>query len=151
MRFCTLIQLEFESEDSYSSFVQQSMPRLYHSGFWRRLKAFVCGRRFDLGIDFVIVLNAIVLGMESEHELLGDALSGDEEDKFSASKGSILELGFTTFFFVEMVLKVVTMGKKRYWESTYNIFDCIVTLSSVAASIYVYIPNDVSCVWVWNC
>jgi hypothetical protein len=142
MKFCDLIQLDFQSEASYASYVQLSWPSLYHSESWMKLKAFVASRKADLAIDFFIVLNAIVLGIQSEHELAGDELSGEDKNGEDDSFLEGIEAFFTIFFCIEMVLKVVTMGWKRYWESSSNYFDFLVTMSSIVASIYVYFPNE---------
>lgn len=65
----------------------------------------------------MIAINTIVLAM----------------DKYPGGYGKSLEnlnYVFTTFFILEMLLKLLGLGLIGYFTDPYNIFDCVIVVSS---------------------
>ena len=56
----------------------------------------------------------------------------------------LAETLFTVFYVVEVLLKVMVFGWKLYSESPRNMFDFYLTMSALAATAYVYYPNEYS-------
>eukprot|EP01043_Picozoa_sp_COSAG02_P064664 COSAG02_NODE_9522_length_2190_cov_1.233381_2_plen_214_part_01 len=66
-----------------------------------------------------IVLNVTVMCLEFDHQPL-----------WYASTMEYLNNAFLVFFTIEMMLKLVGMGPKRYWMDKWNRFDAIVVTAS---------------------
>ena len=76
--------------------------------------------RFDYIIQTVIVMNVIFMSLYSypdDHEL----------DVFLTTANYV----FIAVFFLEMVLKMVGLGLRCYFSTSWNKFDCIITLLSL--------------------
>ena len=52
-----------------------------------------------------------------------------------------LEAVFSMIYIVEAMLKILVLGRKKYFESPRNTFDFFITVMAVSASAYVYYPN----------
>ena len=52
-----------------------------------------------------------------------------------------MESMFTMLYLLEVMVKVMVNGWKRYLESPRNVFDFSITLLALVATVYVYYPN----------
>ena len=86
-----------------------------------RIKNLIEGKAFDRFILVIILLNTIVLGLETSPWLM-------------ASIGKALEIAniiFIAIFVVEAVLKLIAL-RRSYFKEGWNVFDfCIIILSLV--------------------
>lgn len=87
----------------------------------RRYKAWkiVNSMPFDLGIMAVIILNIIQMGISFENEPPMYTYLLDLSNYF-----------FTAIFLIEMLLKLQAYSW-RYFETSWNKFDCLIVLSSL--------------------
>jgi hypothetical protein len=68
----------------------------------------------------VIIFNAVMLSLDSYPE--------NSQITFYTDK---LNLAFTVFFIIEMVIKLLGYGLREYFADGYNIFDCLIVLASI--------------------
>ncbi|GMI43545.1 hypothetical protein TrCOL_g2384 [Triparma columacea] len=136
LKFCQVLSLEFASADSYRGWFELSFPSP-----WERVNSIVEHRMFAVLVDWILVMNAVVIALQSQHELAGDKESG-KETSAEIWGWECYETVFTCFYFVEMVLRVLSSGWKGYWEMNRNKFDFVVTMITVGVSVYVYYPNQ---------
>lgn len=104
-----------------------------------RLKRLVTSRKFEYFIDLLLVLNCVVVAVQTRDELYGVNPSADE-----ASTGyiwAVVETGFAGVYALEMIAKFYALGLREYFRLKSNAFDCIVTTSSVATVAVVFYPN----------
>lgn len=101
---------------------------------------------FEGAIDIILVLNAIVIWIQSYPELMGEYVEFDPRiyNGKLDSPWEVVETCFTIIYVLEALAKIMVMGWKRYSEKPKNIFDFIVTVTAAAATIYVYYPNSFS-------
>ncbi|GMH87273.1 hypothetical protein TL16_g10804 [Triparma laevis f. inornata] len=135
--FCKVLSIEFMEEESFRGWLEILNPKLWNGPFF----SFVRSTRFEYLIDALLVLNAVLIGFQSEHELAGDKLSG--KTYFSGRIGNDLELVFTLVYFFEVVFKILGFGWKRYWESNRNRFDFLITAATVGMNVLILLPNGI--------
>eukprot|EP00520_Triparma_pacifica_P009061 CAMPEP_0118635620 /NCGR_PEP_ID=MMETSP0785-20121206/2171_1 /TAXON_ID=91992 /ORGANISM="Bolidomonas pacifica, Strain CCMP 1866" /LENGTH=757 /DNA_ID=CAMNT_0006526661 /DNA_START=87 /DNA_END=2357 /DNA_ORIENTATION=+ len=135
LHFCQVLSLEFSSAESYRGWFELN----FHSR-WEQVHDIVETRKFALLVDWVLVLNAVVIAFQSQHELTGDRESG-QETSAEVWSWECYETIFTVLYVIEMILRVLSSGWKRYWEQNRNKFDFVVTMITVGVSVYVYYPN----------
>ena len=101
---------------------------------------------FEYGIDCFLVLNAIVVAIQSYPLLIGEDAKDNPhvEDGEIDTVWEVMETVFTIIYLIEVVVKVMVLGWKRYSESYKNLFDMTVTWMAVFATCYVYYPNEYS-------
>jgi two pore calcium channel protein len=102
--------------------------------------------RLDHLIDGFLVMNAVVVGIQSYPELIGTSSKEDPHvsDGYIDTPWEIAESVFTVIYCIEMVLKVSVLGWRRYIDNRRNFFDATITMLTVAATLYVYYPNAFS-------
>jgi voltage-gated sodium channel len=94
---------------------------LYYDDDQRRLTKLVTGFTFEMFIMFVILANAVVLGL----------MTSPTMDFYYGNLLYLLDRVFMGVFIVEMLLKMFAL-KKKFFKSGWNIFDLIiVAVSSV--------------------
>lgn len=146
MNFGNVLLLEFVSTSAYTTFVEHHFPNIYESDGFRKFRNGVQSERFDNLIDFVLVLNAIVVGIQSYPLLVGEP-SEENPMTFDGQIDTVweaIETLFTVLYCLEMSVKLLVLGWKRYFESYRNTFDGAITLLALFATCYVYYPNDFS-------
>ncbi|KAH8058623.1 hypothetical protein JL722_5844 [Aureococcus anophagefferens] len=94
---------------------------------------------FELGVDALLLLNAVLIAYQTKDELLGTAAS-DASDVRGVLEA--LESGFAVLYVAEASLKVAGLGLTQYAANYRNRFDGLVTLASLAAAAYVAYPNS---------
>ena len=85
-----------------------------------RLSNFINSDLFHYGIMAVIILNALILGLQSSfkfHTTIEDMLS-------------LAEMSLITFFCCEIALRIIVQ-KEKYFSSGWNIFDLIIITLSI--------------------
>ena len=87
-------------------------------------------RKFAVLVDWILVLNAGIIALQSQHELVGDKESGNETSA-EIWGWECYETVFTFLYFFEMILRVLSSGWKGYWELNRNKFDFVVTVITV--------------------
>lgn len=78
MEFANVLLLEFVNTADYKSFLETKMPRLYYSPVWQLFCRMVKSQYFEPAIDVVLVLNAVVVGIQSYPELSDQVVQLDE-------------------------------------------------------------------------
>ena len=63
-RMGKLLLLEFTKESEYTTFVEAHLPRVYESDWYKRFKEIVKSKKFDLVVDIILVMNAVVVGIQ---------------------------------------------------------------------------------------
>ncbi|XP_068460360.1 calcium channel, voltage-dependent, P/Q type, alpha 1A subunit, b isoform X4 [Clinocottus analis] len=99
--------------------------------FQYRMWQFVVSPPFEYSIMALIALNTIVLMMKFD----GASKTYDEVLKN-------LNIVFTTFFFLESVLKVIAFGPLNFFKDAWNIFDFVSVLGSVTDILVTELGNN---------
>lgn len=67
--FGNLLLLEFVRSDAYASVIQTHFPKIYESGWYKRIEEVVKSDEFEFWIDCILGVNAIVIAIQSFPEL----------------------------------------------------------------------------------
>lgn len=144
--FGSVLLLEFTKESDYHTFIQRYFPKTYESAWYQQLCTAIRSTYFEYTLDCILLLNAVLIGIQSYPELIGEQvdLNPHYSNGHIDTWEELIETIFTCVYVVEALLKIMVEGWKRYKESTRNTFDFIVTVSAVIATAYVYYPNAYS-------
>ncbi|KAG9412450.1 hypothetical protein AC1031_015362 [Aphanomyces cochlioides] len=134
---CDKLHLALVKKRPKASEMERWFPQVYESSKYQALCAFVNDKRFETAIDYVLVINTILIVVESFPVLNGQKISYTAE----WNVWERIEVVFSLVYLVELLLKVVIHGTAKYWRSMKNRFDCIITLSILAVDIYAYLPE----------
>ena len=126
-----LLNLDHHIYDG-TTFVSTYLPSIFHSSSYQKLCKVVKSQRFEVAIEIVLILNAIIILAQDYPMLAGQ--EGVEE----ASRMEGVETIFTVVYSMEAVLKIMVYGWKRYIQSPRNCFDFIITVVAIVATAYVY-------------
>ncbi|XP_065811379.1 calcium channel, voltage-dependent, P/Q type, alpha 1A subunit, b isoform X10 [Labrus bergylta] len=99
--------------------------------FQYRMWQFVVSPPFEYSIMALIALNTIVLMMKFD----GASTTYDEVLKN-------LNIVFTTFFFMESILKIIAFGPLNYFRDAWNIFDFVSVLGSITDILVTELGNN---------
>ncbi|XP_069545599.1 calcium channel, voltage-dependent, P/Q type, alpha 1A subunit, b isoform X10 [Brachyistius frenatus] len=99
--------------------------------FQYRMWQFVVSPPFEYSIMSLIALNTIVLMMK---------FNGASETYDNVLKN--LNIVFTTFFFLESVLKVIAFGPLNFFRDAWNIFDFVSVLGSITDILVTELGNN---------
>lgn len=121
--------------DDTNDIVEQDILQVRASKnfIYRKCLHIVQSKSFEIIISVCIVLNTFVLGM--------DSYPTDIQLLIFIEWANLIF--FLTFFF-EMVIKMLGLGIKIYFNDTYNIFDFIVIVFSVADLIALYFTSSLN-------
>jgi two pore calcium channel protein, plant len=146
MDFGNVLLLEFTKASDYATFVETRFPKLFATRAYQRFCSIVQSAWFESSIDFILLLNAIVIGIQSYPELSGSQVTLDESywDGSIDTIWELVETLFTVIYTLEVIAKTNVYGWKRYTESPKNVFDFTITVLAVISSIIVYYPNQFS-------
>jgi two pore calcium channel protein, plant len=146
MCFGEILLLHFEKESSYATYIETHFPNLYKTLEYQRFCTIIKSDYFEYVIDVILVMNAIVVGIQSWPMLMGHTVDVDPhlEDGEIDTVWETFQTVFTIIYCLEAFVKVMVYGWKAYSEKHKNIFDLLITILSVAATAYVYYPNDFS-------
>jgi len=143
MEFGYIMMFKFQSADIYITFMEQNFPGIYRTTWFQGLSNILESEKFEVGIEIILVLNAVVVGIQSYPELVGL----DAKENYAISNGEIdtiwetFETIFTVIYVAEATLKILVQGWNKYSADVRNIFDFAITIMSIAATAYVYYPN----------
>ena len=146
MDFGNVLLLEFEKVEVRKTFLEVCFPKMFKSKGFEVVCNFIDSNSFETCIDGILVLNAVVVFIQSFPMLMGETVNLDP----NASDGIIdtlwerLETVFTCIYVVEISVKILVKGWQEFSRSSRNIFDMTITLLAVFATIYVYLPNDLN-------
>jgi two pore calcium channel protein, plant len=143
MDFGNVLLLEFIKASDYATFVETRLPKLYATRAYQTFCVIVQSARFESSIDFILLLNAIVVGIQSFPELSGSQVTLNGSDEIDTVWEHVETL-FTMIYTLEVIAKTTVFGWKRYTESPRNVFDFTITVLAVISSIIVYYPNQFS-------
>ncbi|KDO28177.1 hypothetical protein SPRG_06225 [Saprolegnia parasitica CBS 223.65] len=132
---CDVVRVYMRLHRPKPSEVDRFLPALATSPQYQRLCACVTHRRFELGFDALLVINAVVIVIEFTTAI--DNFSMSE----SWSQWELVATCFSCLFLLEMLLKLLVLGAREYWHSGKNRFDALITVTSLTIDIYAYIPN----------
>lgn len=82
----------------------------------------IMNRFFDAGIMFVILLNTVTLSLDKYPEF----------PDWTLNAVKILNYIFTAVFTIEVVLKMIGLGVKKFMIEKFNQFDLLIVLISYA-------------------
>jgi two pore calcium channel protein len=146
MEFGNVLLLEFEKVEKRQTFLEAHFPKLFESASFKVCCKFIDSNSFEACIDGILVLNAMVVLVQSFPMLMGETVNLDPK----ASDGEIdtlwerLETVFTCVYVVEISVKVLFKGWQEFSRSSRNIFDMAITILAVFATVYVYLPNELN-------
>jgi two pore calcium channel protein len=137
--------------DNYQTALERYLPSVFHSSSYQRVQNTIRSRRFDAVVDFILVLNALVIAIQSFPELSGEQ-PADSSKKMNAryQNGTIdttwemAETIFTVLYVIECGLKMTVFGSRTYFEQAKNVFDFVITVLAVMCSVLVYVPNKIT-------
>ena len=121
--------------DDTNDIVEQDIlyARASKNFIYRKCLHIVQSKVFEIIISVCIVLNTIVLGM--------DSYPTDIKLLIFIEWANLIF--FLTFFF-EMIIKMLGLGLKIYFSDTYNIFDFVVIVFSIADLLALYLTSSLS-------
>jgi hypothetical protein len=143
-RMCGLLAVRFKRVKNHGwgtwrpSFLQPDAP------FMAWLTRIVLSPGFEVCVYGVLVLNAVELILWERNVLSGsDTVVHDRNvhDGRVDSPLDVLEVVITIVFGLELAAKLAVLGWHSYTRSLGNLFDGIVTVITVAATIYIYAPS----------
>lgn len=146
LEFGDVLLLEFEKVDKFQPLLRHCAPQFYSSPSFQRFKLFIESKLFESMIDTSLVLNAIIVFIQS-YDMLRGTTEAKDESYYDGKIDTIWELVetiFTVVYAMEMLAKLTVKGWHKYSQSKQNIFDMIITILAVISTVYVYYPNDFS-------
>ncbi|WOG98745.1 hypothetical protein DCAR_0418090 [Daucus carota subsp. sativus] len=93
--------------------------QFYRAPLSQKLKAFVRGPRFRYVVIFILILNVVTVVVETTLDI---------QDKSGQKFWEQVEFVFGWLYFLEMLLKVYSLGFENYWRAGQNRFDFIITM-----------------------
>jgi Ion transport protein len=154
MNLGLVLQLELVQSSAYQTVVERHMPEVHQSLHFQRLNDIIRSPRFDTFVDCVLVMNALVIAIQSYPELSGQRVSEQGSSTNSTSDlyqngqidtaWEVVEAVFTALYVLECGLKVTVFGSRAYFERGKNVFDCAITGLAVVCSVLVYLPNEIN-------
>lgn len=134
-----IMQLKFIEDLQEPSPVSVHFPTFYSTGLWQSISNFVQSHNFNYVIGAFMIFNIIVVFIETTMDLR------DNDTAASVIIFSWIECAFSIIYVMEMILKILVCGIRKYWNDMGNRFDFYVTWLLLFASIYVlwpYVDND---------
>jgi len=118
----------------------------YGIHFRQMLRMKVDAQAFDTVVGIMIVLNAIVMALDLEHEGHTSAeslgLSPDTNDWPAADQTfAVFRHVFTIFFLLELLIRLSALGKE-YFHSAFNCMDFLIVAFSIL-EMYIFVLLDV--------
>lgn len=146
MDFGNVLLLEFVNAEVYTSYIERNYPAFYQGSLWQRVCSLVNSEAFDLALDFVLVLNAVVVAIQSWPEISGQGVHLDPlyYDGAIDTVWEVMEAVFTVIYVMEACIKILVKGWRKYIESARNVFDLSITVIAVVGTAVVYYPNEFS-------
>jgi len=134
--FGHVLLLKLTKQSDYHTFVERHFPKVNDSNWYQALVTFAKSKHFEHSIDFILVLNAVIVLIQDYPLLIGRKDVIEENIRWE-----YIETMFTALYALEVALKVLTEGWKRYRESLRNMFDFAVTCLALIGTAYISYPN----------
>ena len=143
-RLVTLLQISIKQVQS-ATFMSLWFPSLYNSEYFQLFVDTVHHHRFEMTVDVILVLNAVVVGYQTylERDSHPDPTQ-EYNDHHIDTIAENMETVFTVLYCLEALLKIIALGFQPYFGHGKNMFDFAVTASAAVATVYVYYPNTYS-------
>jgi hypothetical protein len=140
LEFDSILRLNLGKNSVYATFVEINYPYFYKSQFYQTFVTYIKSARFDICIEVILILNAILVFTQDYPILAGEDVSQDHhyQDGYMDTIWEHLETIFTVVYVVEAMVKIIVNGWKLYIESLRNAFDFFITVLVVLATAYVY-------------
>ena len=103
-------------EEIKPDYILYTLP---NNKFQKEIYLIITSKKFDLFIFFIIFTNLIILGMS-----YSDANHSYNEIL------NLLNIFFSSIFFIEFILKIIALGFKGYFFSIWNIMDLFIVITS---------------------
>ncbi|CAD7699225.1 unnamed protein product [Ostreobium quekettii] len=132
---CDVLRVRFEEVKPLKS-LEERFPKWSQRRWFVRSCHFVNTQYFEWIIDFLLMLNAIFVALETSEPLGFHGLPY----KHNPYADTIEQL-FSFLFVCEVIVKVMAKSWRGYWSGAGNRFDFLITVATVLASMYVYYPN----------
>ena len=132
--FGKILLLKLTKQSDYHSFVERHFPEVNESDWYQGLVKFAKSKHFEYSIDFILVLNALIVAFQ-DYSLLVGRKDASEDNNI---RWEWTETIFTAVYVLEVALKVLTEGWKKYSESLRNMFDFSVTCLALFGTAYIY-------------
>jgi two pore calcium channel protein len=138
--FGQILLLQLTKVSDYATFVEEKFPHVHQSKWFQSLCKTVRSTCFEYFIDFILLLNAVIIAVQDYPLLAGNDVTDDPhyDDGYIDTIWELMETIFTFLYLVEAILKITVEGWKKYSESMRNMFDFFITLLAVLATAYVY-------------
>ena len=140
LEFDSILRLNLGKHSVYATFVEVNYPHFYKSQFYQTFVTYVKSARFEVCIEVLLILNAVLVFTQDYPILVGEDVSQDPhyQDGYMDTIWEHLETIFTVVYVVEAMVKIMVNGWKLYIESLRNAFDFFITVLVVLATTYVY-------------
>lgn len=112
--------------------LQKSCPELWERLELSRVLEIMLGPKFQALIDASLCINVVINVVQTWPAMTGEATGVGITEGWWAH---ITDEFFTSVYLIEIVLKIVLMGFRRFWSSLENRFDAVATLGAVVALI----------------
>eukprot|EP00803_Ostreobium_quekettii_P002205 evm.model.scf_1276.1 EVM.evm.TU.scf_1276.1 scf_1276:563-2464(-) len=139
MSVCDVLQVRFV-EMKMAVPLEVRFPVMFKKRWFRSFCSFINGKLFEYIIDGLLLMNAVLFAMESAQTVGWNT----ENMTYLSVMSDIMETCFSLLFVLEVVAKVYVNGWATYWRKFSNKFDFVVTVATVVASLYVYLPGAYS-------
>lgn len=138
--FGKILLLRLTKQSDYATFVERNLPHLHDSSWYQSFTSLIKSDGFEKVLDFLLVLNAVVIAIQDYPLLVGKDVGEDPHfrDGYIDTVWERLETIFTVIYVLEVAVKVLVNGWKRYSESMRNMFDFLITILALLATAYVY-------------
>ncbi|RHY25861.1 hypothetical protein DYB32_008041 [Aphanomyces invadans] len=136
LQTCDVLETLLFADDVFQSEVEVWCPAVVHASWYVALDRVIRSQYFEWIVDAALVLNAVLVVIESSGVIYGNTSADDHWDGWDR-----FEVAFTTLYVLEMTAKIVLDGMRRYWASVKNRFDCIITVAVVAVDMVAYIGS----------
>ncbi len=138
--FGKILLLRLTKQSDYATFVERNLPYVHQTIWYQSLCTLVKSDGFESFLDILLVLNAVIIGIQDYPLLVGKDVTQDPHfrDGYIDTVWERLETIFTVIYVLEVGVKVLVNGWKRYSESMRNMFDFYITILALLASAYVY-------------
>ena len=115
MYFTKVMLLEFERASAYTTFLERHFPSFFHLETFQSFCEAIKSDSFERVVDAVVVLNAIVVAIQSYPQLVGEPSYEDEnvKDGYIDTPWERFQTAFTVVYCVEMGVKIIVLGWKR--------------------------------------
>ena len=132
-----VLGLYFVKKSQYATFVERCFPTFFQSDGYQRFCRTIQSPQFESTIDVILVMNALVIGIQSYPELSGKAVSINPNvwDGVVDTLSEYAETVFTVLYIVEVCMKLIVLGWRNYFASRKNLFDFTITVLAVVSTL----------------